>query len=408
LAPKGRSALAWGLFSFACFQAALAVVMERQQPQLRDPEFGYKLSRLRDRLAEEPGRQLCLVLGSSRAGLGFRPDALRAFPPSLGNQPLVFNAALTGAGPMMELLCLRRVLRAGIRPDRVILEVLPPILHENGPWAEMRWVPIDRLGWEDVQLLSRYHDRPALLWQQWIVSRLTCWFSNRFGVMSYYAPGWLPWDCRQDGWLGMDGFGWLPYTRTAVDAEEYQRGVDYARRQYAPAFVNYHISEKPDRALRELLELCRREQIYVLLLLMPEGSLFQSWYSHGTRAEVDAYLASLCRRYGVPLVDARSWMEDTAFFDSHHLLPAGATAFTERFAREVLPLLGPGKTEPVAQTDQTTGADLAKQAAADLQAPIWKSALPGSNPASILEEALTGRHDSGRGGKPPTLRRNNP
>ncbi len=73
-----------------------------------------------------------------------------------------------------------------------------------------------------------------------------------------------------------------------------------------------------------------------MLLLMPEGTEFQSWYHPAARAEIDTYLACLNREYEVPLVDARSWLPDTAFFDSHHLHGDGATAFTQRFAREVL------------------------------------------------------------------------
>jgi hypothetical protein len=37
----------------------------------------------------------------------------------------------------------------------------------------------------------------------------------------------------------------------------------------------------------------------------------------------------------MPLIDALSWLPDTAFFDSHHLHPNGATAFTQRYARTV-------------------------------------------------------------------------
>jgi hypothetical protein len=39
-------------------------------------------------------------------------------------------------------------------------------------------------------------------------------------------------------------------------------------------------------------------------------------------------------------LNAREWLPDTAFVDSHHLLQAGAEQFTTRFGREcVLPLV---------------------------------------------------------------------
>jgi hypothetical protein len=86
-----------------------------------------------------------------------------------------------------------------------------------------------------------------------------------------------------------------------------------------------------------LLALCNGQGIAAMLVLMPEGTQFQSWYAPAARAEIDSYLATVSREYAVPLVDARSWLPDTAFFDSHHLHPDGATAFTERFARQLVP-----------------------------------------------------------------------
>jgi hypothetical protein len=362
------------------------MLMELRLPELRDPEYGYKLMRLRP-YTQQPRSPLTVILGSSRAALGFRPDILvlsrlvrqESDPDKIcqdqiserlsekgsdpfvlqhngqsahvraggltpfrtasdspnGQTPRAFNFALTGAGPIMELLCLRRLLGKGIRPERVILEILPPLLHQTDSWSEEAWLNIDRLGFEDVRFLGHYTDQPLLLWMRWIRSRSVPWFTNRFCIMSDFAPGWLPWECRQDGWRGMDDAGWLPYPRTAVDSEEYERGREFARKQYAPAFQDFEISAKPEQALRELLELCRRRQIAVVLVLMPEGSDFQSWYPPRARTKVNAYLAEVTREYGVPLIDARSWMNDSAFFDGHHLLPDGARLFTERFARDV-------------------------------------------------------------------------
>jgi hypothetical protein len=44
----------------------------------------------------------------------------------------------------------------------------------------------------------------------------------------------------------------------------------------------------------------------------------------------------LARELSVPLVDARTWIDDDGFSDGHHALPSGADQYTERFAREVL------------------------------------------------------------------------
>jgi hypothetical protein len=335
LASVGRAVLAWSLAFYVSFQLALVVVTDRWQPALRDPEYGCKFERLRARLTKEPGRELLVILGSSRAGYGFRPEAIPAWRAPTGEPLTVFNCALTGSGPIMELLCLRRLLAAGIHPDRVLIEVLPPILHQEGTWAELNWLSINRLGWDDMRLVHRYADQPQWFCFDWWRAQIAPWFTQRFCIMSRFAPGWLHWRTRQDIWLGLDSSGWMIYPQTVLDAAERQRALEFARRQYAPALDHFRITPIADRALRELLALCRQQNIATTLLVMPEGPEFRSWYAPAARAEIDTYLSRLSRDYDIPLIDARSWLPDTAFFDSHHLHPDGATAFTQRFERAV-------------------------------------------------------------------------
>src|SRR5438552_3595995 len=94
---KARSALLWLLAGFIAIQLVFDVALERWQPVLRDPEYGYKLNRLRALLRAQPGRPLILVLGSSRTNLGVCPAAMQPGMGSLANAPLVFNFSINGA-----------------------------------------------------------------------------------------------------------------------------------------------------------------------------------------------------------------------------------------------------------------------------------------------------------------------
>ncbi len=80
---------------------------------------------------------------------------------------------------------------------------------------------------------------------------------------------------------------------------------------------------------------------------MPEGSIFQSWYPPATRAAIEEYLTRISREYRIPVVDARHWMADDYFWDSHHLDRRGATRFTRRFGQEVIPSLVRGKLDAI-------------------------------------------------------------
>ena len=76
------------------------------------------------------------------------------------------------------------------------------------------------------------------------------------------------------------------------------------------------------------------------LVLMPEGPSFRALYPARAWPEVRAWVGSLSARQAAPLVDARAWLPEEEFLDSHHLLPGGAARFTRRLGREfLLPLL---------------------------------------------------------------------
>jgi hypothetical protein len=117
-----------------------------------------------------------------------------------------------------------------------------------------------------------------------------------------------------------------------------------ARAQYAERLRNYHVSPVPDRALREMLDLCRRENVPAALYLMPEGPSFAAMYTPEVRHRVDEYVARVAREHAVPVFDARDWLVEEEFADGHHMMRGGATRFSARFGRECL---GPWLAAPV-------------------------------------------------------------
>ena len=89
-------------------------------------------------------------------------------------------------------------------------------------------------------------------------------------------------------------------------------------------------------ALRELLNLCREQDIPAVLVLLPEGNEFRSWYSDSAWSQIEDFLAELHHEFGVDVVNARDWLRDEEFIDAHHEFPEGGTRFSERLAREVI------------------------------------------------------------------------
>jgi hypothetical protein len=333
---SSAAALLWGLAFFVLGQLALSVYLDRRHPEVFHPEYGHKRIHLRALCRANPGKPLLVVLGSSRPEMGFRPQVLSGCQTSAGEPVVVFNFAMTSSGPVQELLCLRRLMADGIRPRWVLVEMFPPFLNQEGGGGNRTWLDVEQMTWNDLGLLRRYCERPWLLYSRWLWSRRTPGFSYRLGLMKHYAPRWLPPATLFDVWVGVSASGWVPFGHETVGPADYQRGVARARAEYYRLLQDFQLRDSPLKAARELLDLCRQEGIGVGLFLMPEGSEFRSWYPPSVRVEVDNYLTNLSKEYGVPVVDARTWMADEDFFDCHHLLPRGAAAFTQRFEREAL------------------------------------------------------------------------
>jgi hypothetical protein len=326
----------------------LGVGLDRYWPALRDPEYGCRLESLRRLLAEEPRRPLVIALGSSRTQMGLKPDSLGIGPVPAGPgradaEPLVFNLGLAGCGPLTQAVVLRRLKEDGVRPDWVLLEVLPPALHVDSTADEL-------LGGDRVSLLKRgdletarpYCRDPDRMRADWLQSRLAAWSTVRFCLLSHVVPGWLPpKDCRRYLWENTDPLGWLEFPVAVLTPDYRRRQLDHTRSQYAANLADFRVLPRPDRALRQALDFCRAESWRTALYLMPEGPEFRRLYAPGAREEIDRYLAGLGRDYGVPVLDGRDFIPDESeFSDSHHPLPAGARRFSERFGREALgPLL---------------------------------------------------------------------
>ena len=101
-------------------------------------------------------------------------------------------------------------------------------------------------------------------------------------------------------------------------------------------YRQWRICDVDKRAIQEIIDTCRRENIRLAFLRMPEASFFLDWYPVSMQVQVDRYLAGLSKDYDIPIIDGRRWLPDLSFSDGHHLTPSGATAFTQRLDREFL------------------------------------------------------------------------
>jgi hypothetical protein len=342
---RARAILLWGAVSFAALQLGLTAATEFGLTALRDPYYAHKSAALRRRLRQPvaapggPRPRVVVVLGSSRVSDGLRGRAAEEeLQRRLGGPVVLFNFGFPAEGPMHELLHFERLLAEGIRPDLVVVEVLPPYLHELAT-KHLPFIAAERLGLRDWAVLARYGmpvDRlTRYSWLCWAAP----WYAHRLEILTALMPRLLPGPCRQDWARGADPSGWVA-TSYQSTPENRRRAVEKALEGYGWELQHYRLGNPFCPALAEILGRCRRERIAAALLLMPEGAPFRALYSADAGRQIDTFLAGLSAEHGAPIIDARDWMGDDDFFDAHHLLPEAAAAFTSRLGRQaILPLL---------------------------------------------------------------------
>lgn len=333
---RARRGLVAALGLFALTQAALGGLAE-VYPRFRDPLYGDKLAKLRTRAARSPGADVVVMLGSSRTGLAFHGKRVEETLAEVGRPAVAFNFGTPAAGPVTHLVYLKRMLRQGMRPTLLLVEVLPSMLADGqgGP-IERHWFDPDRLTYSEQDAVCRHGYDAAAVHARWRRSVLVPAYTLRFQIVSRLAPSWLPWQCRFDWSRGSDECGWGAMQTQEIPVVDVAKGVERTRGEYAAILGNYAPGGPATDALKELLSVCRAENIPAGLVLMPEGSPFREWLPPDGEARLRDYLAGLTAETGVPLTDARRWLTDDDFYDAHHMLTRGALAFSGRLARDVI------------------------------------------------------------------------
>jgi Protein of unknown function (DUF1574) len=326
-----RRAAFWLAGAFAASQLILAAVIDQGALNIRDPEYVLLKDKLRDRKVENPDKPLAMFLGSSRVAHGF--DAARSRGDS---DAIVFNFGIPGSGPYLQTIILDRLAHAGIHPDILFLEVLHPFYNGTGPRSlDHSLLDGARLSAGEASGLLNYGTplRTGPL-RRWFYARALPINRHQAELrdvlqIDVYQPGQGP----APPFEPIDPFGYRP---REVRHAQWPDLTGLAHQQYDAYFARFQLDPAPWGRLLMAIDQVRGAGGDVAVVLMPEATGFRKLYAPECRDGIAEMIRRLREEVGVTVVDARDWVEDSGFYDHHHLLPAGAAAFADRFHTDAL------------------------------------------------------------------------
>jgi Protein of unknown function (DUF1574) len=331
---RPRSAIIAGMLFVLFANISLGIAAELYT-RIRDPFYGDKLVKLQAKLKNDPNSSI-IMIGSSRTGFAFHGLRIEERFRERGENIVAFNFGIPASGPITHCLYLKRLLKDGVKPKLLLLELLPSMLVEgdSGP-QEKLFLFGDRLTYRELSEVSRYGLDASTVRGRWREATLTPWYGLRFQLLARVVQSWIPWQFRCDWSRGTDACGWGTPIRDELTDDERAAGVRQAHAEYAALLSDWKPGGGAVLALRELLQTCRENGVPVKLVLMPEGTEFRSWYSPAVRERLNLFLKHLCEEYRCGIIDAVTWLDDRMFTDNHHQLRIGAEAFSDKLAEQL-------------------------------------------------------------------------
>ncbi len=343
---NARSSLVWGAALVALLHVAALLFIDFRRPGYLDAEYGARISAIRSRMEEGHQPPLLVVLGSSRMTCGVAPEILPAMHTSDQRNVLVFNFGQTAAGPCMVLMNLTRLLKAGIVPTWAIIQAMPPKLVSE---SETRAADCATLA--DLPLLMPQL-KPGNLFIRYMRTHWSPIYRYRANFLAEFAPSWLEDDQRpapsEVGPLG--GMTMNAHAYRAMTTEKLTEARQEARDEYIERTSHFQIDPRLGKAFCDTLALCRQYGIKTVILISPEGPAFRKLYCPEAEGRLGSFLATANGADHLKIVDARLWLDEADFIDSHHPTHLGAEKFTRRLYREtLLPLVAGELGENVAE-----------------------------------------------------------
>jgi hypothetical protein len=100
--------------------------------------------------------------------------------------------------------------------------------------------------------------------------------------------------------------------------------------------ADYRVGGTSSLALERLVRRCRAHGMTVVLVAPPVAGVQRLLYTPEIEEVFLRYVGDLVRTYQCQFVDYRARLDDSLFYDNHHVQSAGAKIFSRELTRDVV------------------------------------------------------------------------
>jgi hypothetical protein len=332
-----RRAIVIAVVLFVGSQVALRVWIDTNKREYRDPIFEPRYRILEQQRAEKPASAATVIfLGSSTTLNGMRADLAEEKLTTELDRPIVsVNLGTLGGGPFTNLVHLKRLVRRGIRPDLLVME-LNPIVYDDIAPNDVPRLPPECLERQDLDVVKEYSNDKSVDKQFW-ESFLFPVRGHRLAILSQAARIMVPYVDLLEPVENVDAHGYRP-NRKVTDPNKI-RDTKETREAMRPRLQNYHVNEQRIRALRELADLAEANHIPTLFYTFPVRPSLRPMYGPGLQTLLGEWRA-IAEEHHFPMIDGIKWIDEDKFSDNFHLDHDGATQLTEMLLeRAIVPIM---------------------------------------------------------------------
>jgi hypothetical protein len=331
---RARWTVLTAVVAFLLMQAALRLTIDHWRPEMREPTFEIKYRHLTRRIEQHSEPPAVVVfLGSSITAQGIDAQQVEAPASAAWNRPVVsYNLGTNGGGPYTNLMYLQRLLRRGVRPSLVVIELSPLAIDDREIALDLKRLTPEVLEYSDLTTAERYSMQEDLR-KDWWQCNLMPAYGHRQGILNHSARLLVPFKEQTQLWKDADAHGFQG--RDPFSSEQYQRNLPEIEARFKERLANYKLDPVAVTILDEMSTLLVKERIATVLVRMPEGPLMRSYYAAAAKPQLQGAFAALAKAHHALLIDANDWLGDEHFRDSYHLHRDGARVFTQRLLAEM-------------------------------------------------------------------------